>query len=273
MIFNTLKQIFLTLFIAFLLGACAKENIIQKPTKDDISGRKIRYVVHIVSSDNIVSKNSISIDSAKVSIVVDGKTQTQVVDSQHFAVFDYLYSGNAIVKIQCNGFTSVGYIVDLRASNDSNAYYDSQNYRIVSTIVTLLPLQSKGTSTIFGNAYAQLDLTTPEFEIAFENLNISATILSNDLKTLVQHSDDGKITNLYYSDVSISSKTKSDGSFQLIVPTTNNGLHYIIRADDFFANQLIIPNVYERKIFSHLPDTIFVFSNAIKLQNIFYQTK
>lgn len=271
--FNTLINFLNTIFFVSIIFGCAKENIIEQPQIDNFSGRKIRYIIHVVAAENISFKSTQNVDSAKVSIVINGKTHTQTLDSQHIAVFDYLYSGSVIVKVDCKGYTSVGFIADLRSINDSNAVYDSDNFRIVSAIVTLLPLNNSYVNcTIFGNAYAQLDSTTSDYENAPENINIAANVFKNDLQSLIVHSQDCKITNIYYTGLNVYSKTNANGSFDLVVPTTCNGLRYIIRADDFTANQLIAPNIFQTKVFSYQPDTIVVFSNINKIHNIFLKS-
>ena len=264
-----MSKITLYLIIALLtvIASCTKENIEPEAPEDSISGRKIRYSIMVVDGSSNVNK-AITIDSAKVSLVLNDSIYTKTIDPTGIVSFDYLFAGNAVVKVSCEGFTTANYIVDLTAKPDTANIYDSSNLRIVSSIISIFPTAGSGTAKISGRAFAELDLTNTEPETVPDKTKIYAKINVAAIKEYITHSASGGILQFYYEGVNKDTTTNEFGDYEITIPASLNGLPVIISADDFVFNQQITATQTQRKIYKLEPDTINVFSGSSKINDL-----
>jgi hypothetical protein len=262
------KTISFFIIISVIVFGCAKENI-QPKLPDNLGGRTIRYTVTVVSGDNF-SKSEKSLVSASVSLIMNDSLYTKNTDSAGMATFNNLAAGNIVVKVTKTDFTTAVFTADLTLSNDSVSNYDTQNLRNASTIVSIFPTSGNGTAQIQGKAFADLDLTIPGFEDAPQGTVISAVIFPKNISNFINHNGGGRILNLYYENGSVSGTIQNNGDFSLTVPASSVGLDVILRAEDFIFNQKLNSSVSQRKIFSLTSDTLTVYSNLIKLRDIYF---
>jgi hypothetical protein len=258
--------IFSALIILIAISSCKKRN--ETEDNDDyidyISGVKIRYTLAIVSGDNSISKSGINIKNARVSLVMNDSIHTKNVDEKGMVYFDNLFSGNTIVKVECEGYTTANLIVDLTIRDTTNIY-DSENLRSASTIVTLFPLTGNNTATVSGNLYADTDLTTTGTEQVLQELLIRATINPAQIPDYINHSASGGILDFSYENATTTTISEN-GKYSLSVPSSLNGLEIFINADNFAADQRITGSDFVRKIFYADTETITAYpgSNIIK---------
>lgn len=257
------KTLVILLVVILAFGACKKENITPTSTNttDTIVGVRIRYMVMVIGAENSIGKSQSFLEEATVSVVVDGEVERLSVDSSGYAVFDYLFSGNTIVKVECPGYTTANLVVDLRAMSDSTNVYDATNRRVVSNIVTLFPTEGDGTATITGKLFADLDLTTFGLESVNEDIQVRAIVCPEQLADYIDHSGAGGVLDLFYEGILFSADVVS-GNYSVVVPSSAKGLAIAISADNFAYNQQLTPTDVERKIFELIPDTVVVQSGA-----------
>ena len=275
LIYNNRPHLFLLIIFLLLLTisfSCKKKNIIPEATVDNIDGRKIRYTVLVLNADNSIGKNTKTLDSATVTLAMNDSVYTVAVDENNFVVFDYLFAGNAIVKVECEGYTTANLIVNLKAMLDTANIYDSGNLRKVSTIVTLFSTKGEGTATISGKAFADLDLTNSSYEFVPENINIRAIVCPEQIYEYVNHSASGGIIDLFYENIIFATETDNFGNFQVTVPASAKGLKIFLQADDFVYQQQIAPDETVRQIFSYISDTVTVFPNSLKITDLYFYT-
>jgi len=267
-----MKQIVIILFtlLTVFTISCKKENIKPEAPEDSISGRKIRYTIMVLDGSQNVNK-AITLDSTKVSLVLNDSIYTKIIDPTGIVTFDYLFAGNAVVKISCEGYTTANYIVDLTAKPDTTNIYDSNNLRIVSSMISIFPTQGNGTAKITGRAFADLDLTNAELETIPANTRISARINVENIEQYINHSASGGILKFSYDNVNVDTLTNVSGDYEIAIPASLNGLQVIINADDFVYNQQITPTQTQRKIFSLQADTINVYSGSLKIKDLLFE--
>lgn len=264
------KIIFSALIISVVLFSCKKRNIEEEVLEDSISGRKIRYVVMVLDGSNSVNK-SITLDSAKVSLVMNDSIYTKKIDTTGLVHFDYLFAGNTVVKISCENFTTVNYIVDLTAEFDTTEVYDSDNLRVVSSLITIFPTKGENTAKIIGKAFADLDLTAAGLETVPANTRVTARINVKSLEEYISHSAPGGILNFSYENVNADTLIDASGNYEIIIPASLNGLEVIINADDFAYDQQISPTQTQRKIYTLIPDTLNVISGCTKINDLIFE--
>ena len=270
------RVLFFLIVILMLSFSCKKKNIIpeEEETTDNINGRKIRYTVLVISAENSIGKSVSSFqacDSATVTLAMNDSVFSVATDENNFAVFDYLFAGNVIVKVECEGYTTANLIVNFQAMPDTANIYDSDNLRNVSTIVTLFPTEGEGTATISGKAFADIDLINSDYEYVPENTNIRATISLEQIFGYINHSQSGGIIDLFYENIIFTTQTDNSGNYQIIVPASAKGLQIILSADDFAEQQQINPDETQRQIFSCITDTVSVFPNSAKITDLYFE--
>ncbi len=253
-----MKKLAILLISSILIFvSCTKENVTSTPYADDVSGVRIRYVVNIVDGAHSVGKNASDINNAIVAVVVNDSVYETPVDENGIAIFNNLFSGNAIVKVSCDGYTSANLIVDLKAMPDTTNIYDATNRRIVSSIINIFPTEGESLASISGKLFADLDLTDGDLETISESINIRANVNSEDLYKFVDHDCSGGIIDLSYEGFFYSA-ANSSGDYNLSLPAAAMGLEYVVSADDFDYLQQITPTTTARKIFRLEPNTLSV---------------
>ncbi len=265
------KRIVILLVGILAFASCKKENIpTPTSTSDSITGVRIRYMVMVVGAENSIGKSESYLENATVAVVVDGEVLKIEVDSSGYAVFDYLFAGNTVVKVQCPGYTTANMVVDLRAMSDSTNIYDSSNRRVVSNIVTLFPTVGDGTATISGNLYADLDLTILGLESVNEDIKVRASISPEQLADYIDHSGAGGILDLVYEGILFTTDVES-GNYSIIVPSSTKGLYIALSSDNFAYDQQLTPTDVERKIFELISDTVVVQPGANIVKDLFFE--
>ncbi len=268
-----LTIIALFLIIVMTILSCKKANEDEKQVvvtnKDNIDGRKIRYIVLVISGSNSSLKSGNHADSAIVSVSMNDSIYSKSTDTSGIASFDFLNSGNAAVSVRHKDHTTVSYIVDLTMQDKDK--YDSNNIRTASTMVALFPINGSQIATIKGMTFADLNLTIAGNEVAPGGLNIHTVIESSQLLNYVNHSSAGKITQIAYSNSTNNTQTDANGNYSINVPASGRGLKIIVYSDDFAYNQTIAVNSTQRKIYKFERDTLLVFSSGVNFQDIDYK--
>ncbi len=259
---------FLFLFIV-LFSYCKKRNIEEEDPIDSISGRKIRYTVLIIPAENTVNKSSKAIIGATVSLTMNDSIYTEEINDKGFVVFSYLFAGNAAVKVECPGYTTANYVVDLTADPEYPDIYDSDNLRNVSTIISLFPIVGDSVATVSGMAFAELDLTTAGFETVVEPINIRATVCSDQLYNYIDHSASGAILDLAYENTINIDVLNNTGLYEIVVPSSANGLKICLNSDDFVYNQITLTTP-QRQVYTFLQDTVTVYPASKKIKDIIF---
>lgn len=273
---NYLKQAFIFLFsFLFVVTSCKKEN--EEPpeptpsSSDNISGKTVRYTVLVVPGGESTfksQKSSMGVDSATVSLVMNDSIYSVPTDTNGLATFNNLAAGIAAVTIRYPEHTTVNMIVDISAKSDTG--YDSNNLRNASTMVALFPLSGRGTASISGRAFADLDLTIAGNETAPASIQVSTIIEAEQLLNYVNHTGDGEILSVSYENVINKADTDANGDYNITVPATGSGLSVVVSADDFQYTQITASgNV--RKVYKAEPDTITVVSGKNYFNDILFE--
>ncbi len=261
---------FIVIILVIFTASCAKENITPEAPKDSISGRKIRYTVSVINGSKTVGK-SITPIKANVSLVMDDSIYVKETDSLGIVYFDYLFAGNVIVKVSCEGYTSVNCAVDLNARPDTANIYDATNLRNVSTVIPIFQTSNEVLATIKGKAFADLDLTQNGLEYAPANTHIFARIGSRSIQNYINTSVAGGITELSYEGMETSCLTDEYGNFELQLPASADGFEVYISADDFAYNQIITSGLTERKIYKLPTDSITIYPGSTKIKDLIFE--
>ncbi len=268
---NIKTGILLALFtLICLFIACTRDIEPPAPasTKDNISGKTVRYTVLVVPGGNTAFKSVSGIDSAIVSLVMNDSIYSVATDTNGLAAFNNLAAGVAALTINYSNHTTVNLAVDLSAPKDTG--YDSNNLRNASTMVALFPLSGEGTAKINGRIFAELDLTIAGFEIAPVGLKVTSSLESSQLVDYVNHTGNGEILDISYEQAINSTNTDANGDYSITVPATASGLKIVIITDDFVFDQITGAATTQRKTYSAVPDTVSVISGITYFRDVFY---
>ena len=267
---NRKTGIILAVFVlVYLFTACTKEVEPPAPsTKDNISGKTVRYTVLVVPGGNTSFKSISGIDSAIVSLVMNDSIYSIATDTNGLAAFNNLAAGVAAVTINYANHTTANLVVDLSAPKDTG--YDSNNLRNASTMVALFPLSGEGTATINGRVFAELDLTSPGIENAPTGLKVTTLLESSQLVDYVNHTGDGEILSIAYEQATNSTNTNANSDYSIVVPATASGLKMVISTDDFEFDQITGVGTTQRKVYSAVSDTVSVVSGVTYFRDIVY---
>ncbi|PLX11870.1 MAG: hypothetical protein C0594_03110 [Marinilabiliales bacterium] len=232
---NVLSLLLAGLFIASLsFTSCKKE---EEEEVEPISGRTVNYTVLVVSGTGSSTKNVQGLESAKVTISVNGETKSVTTGTSGQATFQDLVSGVAAVTVEAENHTTLNYLVDLYpnltgTSSTDTLQYDATWMRNASTLVTLFPISGEGTATIKGSVTAPLDLSDTDDEYAPSGTKLTATITTN-LANFNDHTGDGKVFDFVYEGISTNTTVDATGKYTLTVPAIGDGLQITIQGDDF----------------------------------------
>ncbi|OQX98014.1 MAG: hypothetical protein B6I20_11595 [Bacteroidetes bacterium 4572_117] len=257
------------LSLIYFFQACTKEVEPPVPaSSDNISGKTVRYTVLVVPGGNTSFKSVSGVDTAIVSLVMNDSIYSVATDTNGLAAFDNLAAGVAAVTVTYKNHTTAKLIVDLSAPNDTG--YDSNNLRNAATMVPVFPLSGKGTATIKGRVFAELDLSSAGIENAPTGTKITSLLESLQLLGYVNHTGDGEILDIAYNEAVYSTNTDINSDYSITVPATASGLKIVINADDFDYEQITGVGTIQRKTYSALSDTVSVFSGVTYFRDIIY---
>ena len=267
--------IFIFVMSIFFGFSCKKKNVDpETPYTDNFSGKQIRYVVAVVAAENSIGQVNaksdtpiIDIKNAKVTLVQNDSIQSRNVDDKGMVHFSNLFTGNTIVKIECDGYTTANLIVNL--SNYDTV--SSNNYVIVSTIVTLFPIsEDKDMATIHGKLFADTDLTVSGLEPVTEPLLIRASIDLQNIYDYLNHSQVGQVLSFAYEGASFTT-TSENGNYSIKVSSSLKALKFLINSDNFVVEQKISPTQTVRKIFSLNTQTVSVYPKSVLVKDLIFE--
>lgn len=232
----------------------------------------IEYSVKVFNasenSTSLKSANDAGIEGVDVTIAQHGQTWTLTTDASGMVIFDDMRIGVANVTIQSADYTDVSYIADITpGSVDCN---DCPRYHVASAIA-VFELTGATTAVISGKATIETDLTDSMPEVA-ENVTVIASIDVNNTafdKYVIEASLSGSheyvadIEHMSYADVWQAVVTDENGLYTINVPSSPDGVPYLVSVSDFVADQtLYMDEMYDVNLVPGLQTVRTVFSEG-----------
>src|SRR5574344_694977 len=270
------KQFFIILTGLFLLSfsfACKEKNDPEDTVYfDSINGIRVRYVISLVSADNTISKSdSLSLLNAVVTLVQNDSIVTKKVNDKGMVYFDNLFSGSALVNVKADGFSTANFVVNL--SNVDSTYIDNNNYRIVSTILTMFSDEGENLAKISGNLYAEQDYTNIGEELIKESVNLYVSIDTSEINSMICNSCSGCITDLSYQFKNNTFISDATGYYELLVPASLKKLKIDINADDIMLNVKTTVTNEKMEYFELLTEQVSVLPKQSILMDLHFTRK
>jgi len=202
-------------------------------------------------------KGGQGMDGVTVTVSQYGQLLTSTTDASGIATFKDLRIGSVTVNVQKTGYCEVDFVAILPALPDS-VYTDA--YSLVRQAGTMVPMFSltDNLSTISGIATVETDLTNDAPEAAAD-VKIVATIDVDNSSFIYKYiqmpyydvyecdycgywSFDyyALIRQIAFHSTVFEATTAADGSFSLQVPSTPDGLPFVLCADEFAADQSLL---------------------------------
>ncbi|MBI9066185.1 MAG: hypothetical protein JEZ09_02760 [Salinivirgaceae bacterium] len=301
------KIIFPGVFLALLLiFSCSKDEFTEedatKAQKDVIHyqdsidqvrdslrmiGGIIQYSVSVIPIDantgfvggNYKSANDIEmLDSAKVSVAQHGIVKSVYTDETGIAVFHDLRVGTVNVSVQVDGYTNVNFIAEI--NHDPVIVYDDTIYYELFHAATMVPVFSleEGTSTISGRVTLETDLTNTSQELPDEPVNVIASLDIDDHDFRENYFSSlwnaslsdlhGVITQAAYAGLTVSEPTDATGFYELEVPSSADGLPFILEIDDYVTDQTLLMDTMYGIYFEGTYDVRTIFSTNTEFSEI-----
>jgi hypothetical protein len=192
-------------------------------------------VVNASQSTTLKSTEEVNsvISGASVTITQEGVVKTDSTDASGMVVFSKLKAGTVAVTIKKTGYSEVYLVANLDAGNVAGGTK-------ASNLIPMIPVTGV-TGLIRGQVSYESDLTNKAKEIA-ANVKVIATVDASSpaLSGIKQ----GVIEQISYSGLSLEATTNTNGEYEMVVPSTADGLVYEVKVSDFEDDQTIYMNTY-----------------------------
>jgi len=224
-------------FIACTDNFSEKDAIELNRTYNETDGLA-EYTIMVVDASSSTTlksteKTNAVLTGATVTLTQDGLVITDSTDASGMVVFSNLKAGTVAVSIVKSGFSDVYLVANLEGLNVAGGTKASNLIPMIPTTTT--------TGLIKGKVTYEADLTDKVKEIA-SNVKVIATVDANSpaLAGIKQ----GVIEQISYSGLSLEATTDANGAYEMVVPSTADGLVYEVKVSDFEADQSIFMNTY-----------------------------
>jgi len=230
------KIIYISIIFTFL-AACTQKNSDFFPsetsTSETLSGQTIKYNIQLSSAAN-TPDSTFSVKGTIAYLNMNDSIYTDTANTEGLLTFGHLADGEISVHLENPNFFSYSYIIKLKSDT---IIYNTKNYRNVSTIVKLLPKSTQTQGFVTGILQADTNALINGNENINQNISLFATLSDSTQKSFAQPFKQQNIVDAWF-ELPLFYTLSNKNNFTLELPATNQGLNWLISADNFVAQKV-----------------------------------
>lgn len=229
------KLIYISIIFSFL-AACTQKNsdfFPETPVNENLSGQTIKYNIQLSSAAN-TPDSTLSVQGTIAYLNMNDSIYTDTANADGLLTFGHLADGEISVHLENPNFYSYSYIIKLKSDT---TIYNTQNYRNVSTLVKLLPKSTQTQGIVTGIIQADTNALINGNENINQNITLFATLSDSTQKSFAQAFNQQNIIDAWF-ELPLFYTYSSKENFSLQLPATNQGLNWLISADNFVAQKV-----------------------------------